>query len=104
MFNKNELLDAIEELEKTPSTFQNCQKLATFYSLYDHLYGDKRPVPVQETVRINVVGDYGDSDFLQAIAGADAEQVILLVDELMETVKVLQPRLYEATMMEIKIL
>lgn len=100
MFTKNELLDAIDELEESPPTYQNCEKLATFYMLYDHLYGDKRPV--LETVRQTVIDDYGDSDFLRLIAGSDAERVFSILDELMESVKLLQPRLYEATLTELK--
>lgn len=97
MFKKNELIDAIEELETASATFQNCQKLATFYLLYDHLYGDNRPdMPVIE--RMTIIDDLGDSDFLQTIAGSDAQKVFIVLDELMQTVKVLQPRLYEATL------
>ena len=44
MFSKGELLDAIEELEASPATFQNAEKLATFYTLYDHLYVQKEPM------------------------------------------------------------
>lgn len=96
MFKKNELLDAIDELEQNPATFQNCQKLATFYLLYDHLYGNSRPDLVE--TRVSVMDNYGDSEFLQLISGADAQKVMTILDELMQTVKVLQPRLYDATL------
>lgn len=96
MFTKNELLDAIDELEMSPATYQNCQKLSTFYSLYDHLYGDNRPS--LETVRQTIIEDYGDSDFLRAVEGSDAEKVFMILDELLDAVKVLQPRLYDATL------
>ncbi len=99
MFTKNELLDAIDDLEIAPATYQNCEKLATFYSLYDHLYGSKRAV--QETIRETIIGNHGASDFLGAIAGKDAQKAFAILDELMETVRLLQPRLYEATMAEI---
>ena len=55
-----------------------------------------------ETVRQTVIDDYGDSDFLRLIAGSDAERVFSILDELMESVKLLQPRLYEATLTELK--
>jgi hypothetical protein len=44
MFSKVELLDAIDELENSPATYQNAEKLATFYLLYDHLYIQKEPL------------------------------------------------------------
>ena len=101
MLSRNELVDAIEELETAPLTFQNCQKLATFYSLYDHLYG-VRPEPVAETICQSVIGEYGDSDFLQSVSGLPADKVFPLLDELMESVRLLQPRLYDATLTELK--
>ena len=36
MFSEAELSKAIDELEKTPVTYQDAEKLATFYILYDH--------------------------------------------------------------------
>ena len=51
MFSKNELLDAIDDLESAPATYQNAEKLATFYLLYDHLYVEKEPVNRIEPVR-----------------------------------------------------
>lgn len=100
MFSKAELLDAIDEMEMCPSTYQNCEKLATFYSLYDHLYGDKRPI--LETIQQTVIQKFGDSDFLRSVEGADAEKVFGILDELMESIKLLQPRLYEATLAELR--
>jgi flagellar motor component MotA len=96
MFSKSELLDAIEELEMSPATYQNAEKLATFYNLYDHLYVRKEPVSRIESINEVIVDDYGDSEFLQAVAGRKADQIWMVMDELMETVKVLQPKLYQA--------
>ena len=96
MFSKSELLDAIEELEMSPATYQNAEKLATFYTLYDHLYVRKEPVSRIESINEVIVDDYGDSEFLQAVAGRKADQIWMVMDELMETVKVLQPKLYQA--------
>lgn len=59
MFSKNELLDAIEELEMSPATYQNAEKLATFYVLYEHLYVKKEPVSRVESVNEVIIGDYG---------------------------------------------
>lgn len=96
MFSKSELLDAIEDLEMAPATYQNAEKLATFYTLYDHLYVRKEPVSRIESINEVIVDDYGDSEFLQAVAGRKADQIWMVMDELMETVKVLQPKLYQA--------
>ncbi len=98
MFSKNELLDAIDELEMSPATYQNAEKLATFYSLYDHLYGDKSKMSAVESSREVIIQNHGDSEFLRMISGKRSEDVWQVMDELMETVKMLQPRLYQATL------
>ena len=97
MFSKNELLDAIDELENSPSTYQNAEKLATFYLLYDHLYIEKEPINRIELAREVIIDRYGNSDFLQVITDKKAEDIWMIMDELMETIKMLQPRLYQAT-------
>ena len=98
MFSRNELLDAIEDLESNPSTYQNCQKLATFYMLYDHLYGVDGTSASSGIDRLTVVDRYGDGDFFDAIEGSEADKVFSVLSELMDTVRVLQPRLYDATL------
>lgn len=102
MFSKNELLDAIEELEMSPATYQNAEKLATFYVLYEHLYVKKEPVSRVESVNEVIIGDYGDSEFLQTVIGMKSENVWMIIDELMDAIKTLQPRLYQATIAKLK--
>lgn len=102
MFSKNELLDAIDELEMSPATYQNAEKLATFYVLYEHLYVKKEPVSRVESVNEVIIGEYGDSEFLQTVIGMKSENVWMIVDELMDAVKTLQPRLYQATIAKLK--
>ena len=102
MFSKNEILDAIDELEMSPATYQNAEKLATFYSLYDHLYVEKEPMNRIESIREVMIGNNGDSEFMRAIEGKKAEDVWLVMEELMQTIQMLQPRLYKATMDRIR--
>lgn len=102
MFSKSQLLDAIEELEDSPSTYQNAEKLATFYLLYDHLYVEKEPMNRVESVKEVKVDRHGDSDFFEAISDKEATEVWSVIGELMEAVNVLQPKLYRATLERIK--
>ena len=102
MFSKSELLDAIEDLEMAPATFQNAEKLATFYTLYEHLYVRKEPLSRVESIEEVVIGDYGDSEFFQAVMDKKADDVWMIIDELIETLKVMQPKLYQATIDNIK--
>jgi hypothetical protein len=102
MFSKRELLEAIDELEASPATYQNAEKLATFYSLYDHLYVEKEPMSRIESVREVKIDRYGDSEFLEAITDKNPEKVWKVIDELLSILQTLNPRLYEATIDRIK--
>lgn len=98
MFSKNQLLDAIEELEASPATYQNAEKLATFYTLYDHLYVHKEPMQRIESAKEVKIDRYGDSEFLQAITDKKPEDIWLIMDELMQAIQALNTRLYQATL------
>lgn len=102
MFSKNELLDAIDNLEMAPATYQNAEKLATFYTLYDHLYVKKEPVNRIESIREVTIDMYGDSEFLKAITDKKSEGIWMVMDELMSFIQVMQPKLYQATIDKIK--
>lgn len=102
MFSKSQLLDAIDELEQAPATYQNAEKLATFYTLYDHLFIQKEPMNRIESVKEVTIDRYGDSEFLEAISDKKPDEVWLVMDELMATLQALNPRLYQATIDRIK--
>ena len=102
MFSKSELLDAIDELEMSPSTYQNAEKLATFYLLYEHLYTTREPINRVEQVEEVIISEYGDSEFLQLVTGKRSDDVWVILDELMDAVKALQPKLYNAVIDKLK--
>ena len=102
MFTKGEILNAIEELEASPATYQNAEKLATFYLIFDHLYVHTEPMNRIESVREVTIDRYGDSEFLQAISDRKSEDVWMVLDELMTALQALNPRLYQATIDRIK--
>ena len=102
MFSQKELVNAINELENSPATYQNAEKLATFYLLYEHLFVDKEPQNRVERIEEVTIDRYGSSEFYEAIAGKNAAQVWAVVDELMNAVQALQPRLYRATIDRLK--
>ena len=102
MFSKSELINAIDDLEHAPATYQNAEKLAVFYLLYDHLYIEKEPVNRIEPVREVTINRYEGSEFYEVISDKNAEQVWPIIDELMATIQMLQPKLYQATIDKIK--
>ena len=101
MFSKKELLNAIDELEHAPATYQNAEKLAVFYLLYDHLYIEKEPVSRIESVKEVKINRYEGSEFYEAISDKEAAQVWPVINELMATIQLLQPKLYQATIAKI---
>lgn len=83
---------------------RNCEKLATLYTLRNNLYPETEqvgysfsPAPVRD-----VIGEYGNSEFMLMISGKDSQEVWNLVDEIVTTVKMLKPSLYNAIIRRIE--
>lgn len=106
MIRKDELDAAIAECYGEPNPNANtCIKLAAFYTIRNELYPDaEREMPVysyaadpveqeKPTAHIN-----SSSEFAQAVEGLPLDDVWAVVDELVQTVKVLQPRVYAAVL------
>lgn len=104
MISKGEILTAIDELEDAPPTFQNCQKMATFYTLLNAMnppqetgYSTKsEPIPEE------VIGRHGESEFLDLVSGLDSQYAWEVMDELMETIRVLLPKVYDSVIRRIR--
>ena len=91
MINPEELDKEILMLEKKDTTYANCERLAWLYIVRDHVTGQQQRQPTPLDVS-------GDSDFLRAVNGRDSVEVWELMDELMDALKVLQPKLYSSVM------
>lgn len=91
MISKDELDKTILELEMRDTTFANCSKLADLYVVRDHItpQEQKQPLPLDVS---------GDSEFLQAVNGKDSRAVWLIMDDLMDTIRVTAPRVYASVM------
>lgn len=98
MLSERELREAIAELENGKTSYQNAEKLAHLYGIYDHLYSTNEKEKVSESV----VGYYGSSEFLKMVANKSSEEVWLLIDELMTTLSVINHRLYDSVMRRLK--
>ena len=101
MITEQALQEAIAEChgERNPNA-NTCMKLAAYYTIRDHLeaqgnapvlpgrsYAPEPPQP--ETIQWE-----GDSEFARTIRGLPVSYIMPIMDELMEAVQVLQPRLY----------
>ena len=107
MITEREVLQEIEKCMQEPTTGQKRSVLADLFIIHDHLFGEPtraqevpQPTPMQsyseppmEQVEIYVETN-GDSEFLKVVDGRKAERVWPLINELVETVKILHPRMY----------
>lgn len=100
MMTRQELEKAIESCERAPMSYQNCEKLATFYTIYNHLY--TRRTPQVEMVTETEISVSNSSKFCRMIDGMQATKVWNIMDELMTSLEVVQPRLYDAVMQKIQ--
>lgn len=102
MISRRDLLNEIDKFEGMSPNMTVCEKLAHLYTMYDHLYGQAENTEPQKVTQINVIIAHGDSDFIRAVDGLDGEAVWPILDELMDCVKTLQPRVYDSVMRRLR--
>ena len=104
MFTEYELLQALDECQNDlPKTFSTAEKMAVFYTILDHMKAENSyrmsadPAPAPAQSQEQVVGDYGTSEFFLSVQGKEAKKVWSIFGELMDALKVLNPKLYSRT-------
>ena len=93
MIDRTDLEQSIREWENAPATYQTIEKLADLYAVYDHCYGRN----TEEWFNSMQI----ESDFLQTASKKDIAKVMELMDELVESVRILSPNLYDGLMMRL---
>ena len=100
MYSKDELLNGIYEISQGKHTVQNCEKLAAIYTVMDHLYPEiEKGYSMDSEPKLQI--GYGRSEFMQAVQGKNPDAVWQVIDELMDTIQLLNPKLYESVMRKI---
>ena len=107
MITEKEVEQAIKECLREPVTGNKRSVLADLIIIQDYLFGAPmqaqevpHPMPMQSysAPPMEQVEKYietnGDSEFLKAVDGRKADKVWKLIDELVEAVKILHPRMY----------
>ena len=107
MITEKEISQAIDECMRDPVTGNKREVLADLIIIQDYLFGE--PMQAQDAPQPMQIQSYsappmeqvetyietnGDSEFLNAIDGRKADKVWKLMDELVEAVKILHPRMY----------
>jgi hypothetical protein len=117
MIRLEELREAIAECEgeREPKA-DTCIKLAAFYIIRDHMYGGgpeagpEAPQPPRgysyqaeaEKPAEDHVQAHSGSEFREAVDGKPMSDFMDIMDELMEALQVLQPKLYAGVIRKIK--
>ena len=104
MITEQDLKEAIMECEgqRNPNA-STCLKLAAFYTIRNEMFGNKDEqvrasysydAPVIE----NTISFDGNSEFARSIDGRKASEIWSIMDELMNTLSVVEPKLYDAVL------
>lgn len=103
MITEKDLKEAIAECEGERKPNANtCIKLAAFYTILNNMYGEKNEIPAKSSDYSNPNMDYlTDSKFSQIIAEKGIEKAFPVIDELVTTLSVLNPRLYESVLQKL---
>lgn len=102
VITKYDLEAAIAECQgrKNPDA-KTCIMLAAFYTIRREMFGEEKdaePYPAYSFAPADQVTANGDSEFCKLVNGRNQSEVIPIIDELMSTLQVIQPRLYDAVM------
>lgn len=97
MLSRKEIESEIARLEYAESSYSNYAKLADLYTILNQMncnpdLGDTE----QETVK-----SYGESNFLKSISGRNEKAVWLIIDDLMDNLKVVNQKVYNGIMRRI---
>lgn len=111
MLDEAEIRKEIARLEYEESSYPNYAKLANLYTIqarmnessqHKILLSSYSGAVEPQNRAVHVVGEYGDSDFLQAIYGKDPARVWPVLDELMDTLSIVNKKVYDSVMQKIK--
>lgn len=114
MIDENELKLWISRLETEESSWPNYQKLAALYIIQNQNAPKEPKEPERpmlysaasalvKTYASETVGSYGDSDFLQAVSDMAPARAWEVMDELMDSLKIVNERVYNSVMRKLEV-
>lgn len=106
MITEQDLREAIAECEgQRNPTASTCIKLAAFYAIKRELFPESDKAAenysgysYQAGKTAEFIRYDGDSEFADILDGQEADRVCSIFDELMESLKIVEPRLYAAVL------
>lgn len=103
MITEQDLQEAIAECEgQRNPTSSTCMKLAAFYTIRDKMFPVKQSggddTPTRYSYAAEKASYDSDTEFMDAVRGISTDRLLEVMDEIMTTLSVLNPRLYSAAM------
>lgn len=111
MITEKDLEEAIAECHGVRKPDANtCSKLASFYIIRDHMFKEETPTYSYATEkpevinldRKNFISYQSKTEFSELVDGKEQEKVLPILDELMSTISVLNPRLYRSVIRKLE--
>lgn len=99
MIDERELDLWIKRLETEESSWTNYEKLAALYTIQNQ---NRKPVRETHMVEAYSAAPAPDSDFLRAVANIDPGRAWVVMDELMDSLKVVNERVYNSVMRKLE--
>lgn len=101
MLDALEIRKEIARLEYEPSSYQNYDKLAALYIIRSEM--QKQPETIKQEAPRNELtvtqsSAYDESEFLRRVSASAPDAAWRVMDELMESLSVMQPKTYAAVM------
>lgn len=102
LIREEDLLDAIAECqgERNPDA-RTCRNLAAFYTILDHIQEKNDTKSIEDGYSYDApptIEYQSNSDFSNVINGRDVNEIMPILDELMDTLIIVNPRLYDSVM------
>jgi hypothetical protein len=85
----------ISELETRDTSYRLCERLSWLYTVRDHL----KPQAKQDSA---LVPQMQGSDFLKAASGTRCTDLLKVIDEHLETIKLLYPKTYDSLLERVR--
>jgi hypothetical protein len=91
LITRKDLLEAIEKCQgqKNPNA-NTCIKLAAYYTILDHT--------PEDNPGYSYMSQPSNSEFINLIKSRSVDEVLLIMDDMMEQLQVVAPKLYYETM------
>ena len=103
MIDETEIKRWIARLETEESSWTNYERLAVLYTVLNHQNDvNDRMSPMLYSAASAPVEVFGDSDFLRAVANVSPDKAWEIMDELMDSLKIVNERVYNSVMRKLE--